>query len=64
MDETREILYQRQIQKERGEYDDDRASLEDIVAAKARAVRVFYIALINEGFSDQDALLIVSNIPV
>jgi|CXWL01.1.fsa_nt_gi hypothetical protein len=64
MDETREILYQRQIRKERGEYDDDRDSLEDIVMAKARAVRVFYIALINEGFSDQDALLIVSNISV
>lgn len=64
MDETREFLYQRQIQKERGESYDDRFSLEETVVAKARAIRLFYLALIDEGFSEQDSLLIISNVPV
>lgn len=64
MDETRAILYQRQIRKERGENYDEEVSLEDAIVAKAKAVRFFYLALINEGFSEQDSLLIISNVPV
>lgn len=64
MDETREFLYRRQIQKERGEGYDDGASPEEMIVAKARAVRCFYLALIDEGFSEQDSLLIISNVPV
>jgi hypothetical protein len=64
LDETREILYQRQMQKERGENHDDDISTEDLIAGKARTIRFFYLSLISEGFSEQEALLIVSRVPV
>lgn len=64
MDETREILYQRQIQKERGESYDNGASPEEMIVAKARAIRLFHEALVSQGFSEQDSLLIIINVPV
>jgi len=64
LDETREVLYRRQIRKERGEDDEDDVSIEDLIAGKARAIRFFYVSLLNEGFSEQEALLIVSRVPV
>lgn len=64
MDETREFLYQKQIRKERGENYDEGVSLEDAIVAKARSIRFFYLALINEGFSEQVSLLIISRVPV
>lgn len=61
MDETREILFQKNIRKERGEYDED-LPMEEAIIIRARAIRLFYIALIGEGFSEQDALKIVSKV--
>lgn len=64
MDETREILFQRQVQRGRGEYVDDGMSLEEMLVNRAKAVRVFYEALLNNGFSEQAALQIVVNSPI
>lgn len=65
MDETREFVYQKQIQRQRGEYpDEDGVSSEEVIVGKARAVRYFYLALVNEGFSEQDALKIIVSVPV
>ena len=64
MDETREIMYQRQRQRERGEYPDARISIENTVQEKAKIIRLFYIALLTEGFSEQEALNILVQAPV
>lgn len=64
MDQTREILFQRKMQRDRGEYFDERTTMEDMVQEKAKTIRLFYIALLTEGFSEQDALQIIVQIPV
>ena len=64
MDETREILFQRQVQRGRGEHFDDGMSLEEMLVNKAKAVRIFYEALLSNGFSEQAALQIVVNNPI
>lgn len=64
VDETREVLYQKKVQRERGEYPEDGTSLEEVIVGKARAVRYFYLALVREGFSEQDALKIIISVPV
>mgnify|MGYP001611921830 FL=1 len=64
MDETREIMYQRQRQRERGEYPDAGISIENTVQEKAKIIRLFYIALLTEGFSEQEALNILVQAPV
>lgn len=64
MDETREILFQRQAQRGRGEYVDEGMSLDDVIQGKARAIRLFYMALLTEGFSEQEALQIIVSVPV
>lgn len=62
-DETRESLFQKSVRRERGEYEDD-LSMEETIIARARAIRLFYIALVGEGFSEQDALKIISKAPI
>lgn len=65
MDETREILFQRQVQRARGEYVVNAGlSLDDVAQGKARAIRLFYMALLTEGFSEQEALQIIVSVPV
>ena len=63
MDETREILFQKNIRRERGECEDE-LPMEEMIIARARAIRLFYAALIGEGFSEQEALKIISQIPI
>lgn len=65
MDETREILYQRRLQRERGEYPiEDGTQLEEMLIGRASAIRCFYLALVREGFSEEDALKIIISAPV
>lgn len=62
-DETREFLYQ-QRRQQRGEYVGESIPVEEVLVHKARIIRLFYQALIREGFSEQIALHIIINSPL
>lgn len=67
MDETREVLFQQKIRKEHGEYSDDEmseAKIWESVRVKARIIRYFYASLVSEGFSEEEALEIVTRMPI
>lgn len=64
MDETREALFQQKIKRERGEYPDDGTTVWESIQLKARIIRYFYASLVSEGFSEEEALRIVTNVPV
>lgn len=67
MDETRETLFQKKVARERGEYPDDDADgtrMWESIQIKARAVRYFYASLVSEGFSEEEALRIVTKVPI
>lgn len=64
MDETREIALEIRRRRERGDYEQGVEELNEAICGRARALRVFYEALLQEGFAPQDAVYLVAKVAI